>query len=92
MINQLLEEVKSMITSMANKNKTIKALTEENETLKIELQEANSKIANLNSKVDDLTSESEKVKKELEDYKSQENLNLEQLQVAINELKSLIDE
>lgn len=34
MISELLEEIKGMITSMANKNKTIKALTEENETLK----------------------------------------------------------
>ena len=92
MINQLLEEIKDMITSMANKNKIIKDLTEENETLKIELQEANSKIANLNSKVDELISENEKAQKELEDYKAQENLDLEQLEVAINELKSLINE
>lgn len=99
MISKLIEQIKDMIASMTSKNQLIESLTKENEALKQELQTSNSEITNLNYKIDELTLENNELRskvaqsqKELEDYKLEENVELEQLQVAINELKALIYE
>lgn len=94
MISELLDEINDMITSITDKNQLIKTLTED---LESKLKTAEVEIANLNYKIDELNStnssllfENESLKKDIEDYKSQADLNLDGLKVAINELKALI--
>lgn len=94
MISELLDEINDMITSITDKNQLIKTLTED---LESKLKTAEGEIANLNYKIDELNStnssllfENESLKKDIEDYKSQADLNLDGLKVAINELKALI--